>query len=182
MSRPWLATGVVEAPVDAVFAALLAFGPAAGTQHNSPSAATGADADRVLRYRAPVGDSGYVAAIEVDPKEHSLAVQGNWWYRGVYTVRACPRGSLIEYRVHNVAPRGRWAVPLMQRRLPRQMDRDLAALLQTIGRHLDRPAYPNPDRSAAQRRTEEPARFSATAVLQPAVVVQHRPPAQDSTR
>jgi hypothetical protein len=85
----------------------------------------------------------------VDPKEHSLAVQGNWWYRGVYTVRACPQGSLIEYRVHNAAPRGRWAVPLMQRRLPGQMDRDLAALLQTIGRHLDRPAYPNPDRGAA---------------------------------
>ena len=36
MSRPWLATGVVEAPVDAVFAALLASGPAAGTQHNPP--------------------------------------------------------------------------------------------------------------------------------------------------
>ena len=122
MSRPWLATGVVEAPVDAVFAALLASGP---------------------------GDSGYVAAIEVDPKEHSLAVQGNWWYRGVYTVRACPQGSLIEYRVHNAASRGRWAVPLMQRRLPRQMDRDLAALLQIIGRHLGRPAYPNPERGAA---------------------------------
>ena len=29
--RPWLATGVVEAPVGAVFAALLAIGPAAGT-------------------------------------------------------------------------------------------------------------------------------------------------------
>ena len=149
MSRPWLATGVVEAPVDAVFAALLASGPAAGTQHNPPGAATGPGADRVLRYRAPVGDSGYVAAIEVDPKEHSLAVQGNWWYRGVYTVRACPQGSLIEYRVHNAASRGRWAVPLMQRRLPRQMDRDLAALLQTIGRHLGRPAYPNPERGAA---------------------------------
>jgi hypothetical protein len=148
MSRPWLATGVVEAPVDAVFAALLASGPV-GRQHNLPGTATGADNDRVLRYRAPVGDSGYVAAIEVDPKEHSLAVQGNWWYRGVYTVRACPQGSLIEYRVHNAASRGRWAVPLMQRRLPRQMDRDLAALLQTIGRHLDRPAYPNPDRGAA---------------------------------
>jgi len=118
MSRPWLATGVVEAPVDAVFAALLAFGPAAGIQRDPAATAT----------------------VEVDPKEHSLAVQGNWWYRGVYTVRACPRGSLIEYRVHNVASRGRWAVPLMQRRLPRQMDRDLAVLVQTIGRHLDRPA------------------------------------------
>jgi len=140
MSRPWLTTGVVEAPVDAVFAALLAVGPAAGTEHNTPDAGTGTDGDQILRYRAAVGGSGYLATIEVDPKKHSLAVQGNWWYRGVYTVRACPSGSLIEYRVHNVAVRGRWVVPLMQRRLPQQMDRDLAALLQTIGRHLDRPA------------------------------------------
>ena len=72
-------------------------------------------------------------------------VSSHWWYRGVYTVREDPRGSLVEYRVHNIATRGRWAVPLMQRRLPRDMRRDLATLLQTIGQHLDCPAYPSAD-------------------------------------
>jgi hypothetical protein len=141
MSRQWLATGMVEAPVNAVFAALLAAGPAAGA-HNTNAFG---DSDAVLRYQAPIGNPPYTATVEVDQKRHTLAIQGHWWYRGVYTVREDPRGSVVEYRVHNVATRGRWAVPLMQRRLPRDMRRDLAALLQTIGRHLDCPAYPSAD-------------------------------------
>ena len=56
-------------------------------------------------------------------------------------MRGHARGSLVEYRVHNIATRGRWVVPLMQRRLPDQMRGALADLLQTIGRHLDCPAY-----------------------------------------
>jgi hypothetical protein len=143
MSRQWQATGVVQAPVDAVFAALLRVGPAAVTHHD-PAHDTNdrADSDSVLRYPAPIGDPTDTVTVEVDQHRHTLAVQGHWWYRGVYTVRECPRGSLVEYRVHNVATRGRWAVPLMQRRLPHHMRRDLAALLQIIGRHLDCPAYP----------------------------------------
>jgi hypothetical protein len=43
--------------------------------------------------------------------------------------------------VVNIARRGHWAVPLMRYRLPRQMRRDLAALLETIGRHLDRKSH-----------------------------------------
>ena len=119
----WLATGVVEAPVGAVFTALLAVGPAGGADRSEPR---------------------YAPTVEVDETRHTLAVQGHWWYRGVYTVREDPRGSLVEYRVHNVARRGRWVVPLMQRRLPHDMRRDLAALLESIGRHLDRPAYLSP--------------------------------------
>src|SRR5262249_39193809 len=87
--RPrWLAAGVVEAPPGAVFAPLRAVGPAAAAR---------LDTDQVT--------------VEVDPNRRALAIQGRWWYRGVYTVRDCPRGSLLEYRVHNVATRGRWAVP-----------------------------------------------------------------------
>jgi hypothetical protein len=141
MSRQWFASGVVEAPVQAVFAALLAVGPAAGA-HPNPALA---DPDGVLRYEVPVGDAGHTVFVEVDPNQHTLAVQGHWWYRGVHTVRECPQGSLIEYRVHNVATRARWAVPLMQRRLPERIRRDLAAVLQAVGRHLNCPAYANLD-------------------------------------
>ena len=145
MSRQWLATGVVENPVDVVFAALLTVGPATGAHHDPHDTNSRADSDGVLRYQAPICDPAYTVTVEVDQHRHTLAVQGQWWYRGVYTVRECPRGSLVEYRVHNVATRGRWAVPMMQRRLPHHIRRDLAALLQTIGRHLDCPAYPNPE-------------------------------------
>jgi hypothetical protein len=141
MSRQWFASGVVEAPVQDVFTALVAVGPGAGAPPDS--AAT--DPDGVLRYEAPVGGAGHSVFVEVDPNRHTLAVQGHWWYRGVHTICECPQGSMIEYRVYNVATRARWAVPLMQHRLPEQMRRDLAALLQAIGRHLNRPAYANPD-------------------------------------
>jgi hypothetical protein len=140
MSRQWLATGVVEAPVEAVFAALLAVGPAAIAHRDDP-----ADADGLLRYEAPIGDTPNAVTVEIDQNRHTLAVQGRWWYRGVYAVREHPRGSLIEYRVHNVATRGRWAVPLMQHRLPHQMRRDLAALLQAISEYLGCPAYSAPN-------------------------------------
>ena len=130
ISRRWLATGVVEAPVHAVFTALLAVGPVPGAE------------------RVPTDSHG--VTVEVDQPRHTLTVQGNWWYRGVYAVRESPRGSLVEYRVHNVAVRGRWAVPLMQLRLPHHMRRDLTVLLQAIGRHLDCRAYPV-ERGAAVR-------------------------------
>jgi hypothetical protein len=142
MSRQWLATGVVEAPVHAVFTALLAVGPVPGAGHDpAHNANARADSDGVLRYQAPIGDPAHTVTVEVHQHRRTLAVQGHWWYRGVYTAREYPPGSLVEYRVHNVAARGRWLVPLMQRRLPHHMRRDLAALLQTIGRHLDCPAY-----------------------------------------
>jgi hypothetical protein len=138
MSRQWLVCGVVEAPPEAVFAALLDVGPIAGA-HREPDTST--DAGGVQRYRASIGEPASTVNVEVDQREHMLAVQGNWWYCGVYTVRPCPDGSRLEYRVHNVATYLRWAVPLMQRRLPRQMHDDLAALLQTIGRHLNCAAH-----------------------------------------
>jgi hypothetical protein len=145
MSRQWLATGVVEAPVQVVFTALLTVGPAADAHPNPASNNADADSDGVLRYQAPIDNPAHTVTVEVDANQHILTVQGQWWYRGVYTVRECPRGSLIEYRVHNIATHTRWAVPLMQCRLPHHMRRDLAALLQTIGRHLNCAAYPSPD-------------------------------------
>jgi polyketide cyclase/dehydrase/lipid transport protein len=145
MSRPWLASGLVEAPVDMVFAALLAVGPVADAHPDPASGNTGVDPGGMRRYRATIGDAATTITVEVDPDRHILAVQGNWWYRGVYTVSERPPGSLIEYRVHNIAARGRWAVPLMQHRLPDQMRRNLDALLRAIGRHLNRRAYLKPD-------------------------------------
>jgi hypothetical protein len=51
---------------------------------------------------------------EADPVGRSLVVSGQWRYRGQYTVRAAEGGSLLQYRMDNVAPRAtRWLVPLV---------------------------------------------------------------------
>jgi hypothetical protein len=53
MSRQWLAIGVVEAPVQAVFTALLAVGPVPGAGYDpAHNANAPADSDGVLRYQA----------------------------------------------------------------------------------------------------------------------------------
>ena len=142
MSRQWLARGVVEAPAATVFTALLEVGPTAGARHR-PDTLT--DAGGVQRYQASIGEPGSTITVEVDPRRHMLAVQGNWWYRGVYTVHEDPVGSRLEYRVHNIATHLRWAVPLTQRGLPQQMHRDLTRLLHAIGRQLNCAAYLIPD-------------------------------------
>jgi len=44
-----------------------------------------------------------------------LAFQGEWWYRGEYTLDPRGQGTQVTYRVYNVATRARWAVPLINR-------------------------------------------------------------------
>lgn len=51
--------------------------------------------------------------VEADDGSHTLAISGQWWFRGVY--RLIPQGpdTLLRYQVFNVAPGAtRWLVPL----------------------------------------------------------------------
>jgi len=136
--RRWRATGVVEAPVDEVFEQLLTAGiiPPGADRATARSAAV--DADGRERFRAPIGDPPVTSVdVEIDRTARTLAVQGHWWYRGVYAVQPHPRGSRIVYQVHNIAPNAsRWVVPLMQFRLASQMRGELDQLLHTIGARL----------------------------------------------
>jgi hypothetical protein len=51
---------------------------------------------------------------EADPVRRNLAVSGQWWYRGEYTVAGTGHGSLLTYSMYNVAPRfSRWLGPLV---------------------------------------------------------------------
>jgi hypothetical protein len=79
--------GVVPAPADAVFARL---------------------ADHL---RAQSYNPGF----EVDAGRRFAAQQGDWWYRGEYTVEDDPAGARVTHRVYNVASRGGWAVSLTKR-------------------------------------------------------------------
>ena len=106
----WTVAGTVAAPVAQVWDTLLA-----GTPLLSP-------ADKQAAARA-AGPEPFVAAsaqpgegrVEVDTRGHRLTVQGEWWYRGEYTVEPHPRGSLVVYRVYNIAPgAGWWAAQLVQ--------------------------------------------------------------------
>jgi hypothetical protein len=144
VSPRWAVAGLVEAPADQVFARVCAIGPAgSGQLAGPPGPGTTTGPDGVVRYTAPIGQPPQTTVtVEVDPTRRTLAVHGHWWYRGVHTVTPHSRGSLVGYRVHNVASWGRWLVPLMQWRLPTRMWRDLDQLLRMLSEQLGCAAYP----------------------------------------
>jgi hypothetical protein len=131
--------GVVEAPPDKVADILLDARPGG----RSPLAATGSA-------RPAKGDEytvtleGSTITVTVDRGARSIAQQGEWWYRGVTSVEADERGSLIVHRVFNIAPGHRWAVRFVSRGPIAAAPNTFAKVLGGLGEQLDCAAYPLP--------------------------------------
>ena len=102
--------GVVEAAPDAVASVLLDVGPGG----RSPLAVTGTVEQRGGDEFVVVRE-GSRMTVTVDRAGRSIALQGEWWYRGVTSVESDPRGSVVVHRVFNVAPGHGWAVRMVSR-------------------------------------------------------------------
>jgi hypothetical protein len=104
--------GLVEAPIDAVFAAGLRLIPGGGN------------------YRT------------VDRERRLIVLQGAWWYRGETTFTPDDRGTKVQYAVYNVAEVARWASPgrVLQLRLTGALRRTLPELLTALSAELHCPA------------------------------------------
>jgi hypothetical protein len=92
--------------------------------------------------------------VAVDHAAGTLSVQGGWWYRGETSVRQHPRGTLVTYRILDIAPQGRWATWLVSRRPLRDAPGLFATGLAATGRRLGVPAYvidPGPELQAGLR-------------------------------
>ncbi len=139
--RAWRVAAVIEAPPEQVWGALL------------ESNASLSEAEKAMLkseqgsacYETIVGKAGEGRIyLEVNRFERSIAVQGEWWYRGVTSVRPDKRGSLLSYEVFNVAPGvGRWVAQLVQGpQHARQMQRVLHEQVAAIERRLSYTSYP----------------------------------------
>jgi len=53
--------------------------------------------------------------VTVDRADRSVTQQGEWWYRGVTSVRPDPHGSLLVHQIFNVASGHGWAVRFVSR-------------------------------------------------------------------
>jgi hypothetical protein len=54
--------------------------------------------------------------VEADNDSRTLAISGQWWFRGIYSVTPQGCDTLLRYRVLNAAPGAtRWLVPLVAR-------------------------------------------------------------------
>jgi len=102
---------VVEAPCEQVSGLLLDVRPGG----RSPIAVRGTVEETDTGNEFVVVHDGSRVAVTVDPASHTIAQQGEWWYRGVYQVEPDQRGSRVEFRILNVAPRARWAVRFVAR-------------------------------------------------------------------
>jgi hypothetical protein len=127
--------GVVAAPRDAVWRALLSITPELAGQDVS-QLSTGA---KVYRFVAPLGEAAAgTVKVEVNPALRSIARQGQWWYRGVTSVDAATEGSEVGMRVFNVAPLiTRWLVPFVHHHDAIGFRTQHQRLVEALGNHLE---------------------------------------------
>src|SRR5205085_10794200 len=131
----WSVAGTIEAPLDDVWAALI----------ESQTALTPAQKHALVRPDAArlVTTNGTPGAgkihIDVNPAQHSVTIQGEWWYRGVQTVTPQGRACRLVYQVYNIGPGlGWWAAQLVQGpEHARQMRGQWQAQLGSIGLRLN---------------------------------------------
>jgi hypothetical protein len=121
----WSVAGIVEAPVEQVWDSLL---DAQGLMQMV----------RQSHEKVIVTDDAYAGRTEIDQEAHTITRQGHWWYRGVHTVEAHMRGSVIRYEVFNIAPgMGWWAAQLVQGpQHTREMKHIMEEALHSIGQRL----------------------------------------------
>jgi len=131
----WSVSGVVEAPVEQVWPLLLDGFRSVGVDRKAVEAYSGPQP--YVTYLGTPGNGKIT--IEVDKARHSIATQGEWWYRGVHSVESHRHGCLITYNVYNIAPGiGWWAAQLVQgRENAAKMKGQLQATLDAIGKQLD---------------------------------------------
>src|SRR4051812_36573622 len=103
--------GVIEAPPERVAEVLLDVRPGG----RSPIATRGEVAETDPGDDFVVVHDGSRLAVSVDRARRSVALQGEWWYRGVTSVEPDPRGSRVVHRIFNVAPGHGWAVRFVSR-------------------------------------------------------------------
>jgi hypothetical protein len=74
--------------------------------------------------------------VSVDHARRSVALQGEWWYRGVTSVESDPHGSRVVHRVFNVAQGHGWAVRFVARGPLNSAPRTFAEMVRGLGELL----------------------------------------------
>lgn len=122
-------TGIVGADEERVWAALLETAPYLTQEMRE----TITGSHGVQRFPGEIN-------VEADSGPHTLAISGQWWFRGVYSLTPQGHDTLLRYEVFNAAPAAtRWLVPLVAGPALRasarpQFERTLTAIGSLLGR------------------------------------------------
>jgi hypothetical protein len=138
----WTVSGIVEAPVDQVWTALLKGDFVLSPEIRARIAHASRTESAPLRVSLPSAASNTLN-VEIDPPRHTFAIAGQWWYRGVYTVNPHPQGSCLSYNIYNIAPGVSWwlAQAVQGPQTARGMDQQFRQLLDALGKQLGCKAY-----------------------------------------
>ena len=123
---------VIEAPPEEVAKILLDVRPGG----RSPIATRGEVTEAETGGDFVVVQDGSPLTVSVDRARRSVALQGEWWYRGVTSVEPDPRGSRVVHRVFNVAQGHGWAVRFVARGPLNSAPRTFAEMVHGLGELL----------------------------------------------
>lgn len=137
-------SGIVSADGERVWSALLEVSPYVTPRMREMISGS----HGMLRFPARPADGQAEAPpipgvnVETDDASHTLAISGQWWFRGVYSVTSQGPDTLLRYQVLNAAPGAtRWLVPLVAGPALRASARpQFEQTLTAIGSLLDCPA------------------------------------------
>ncbi|MEV4347968.1 hypothetical protein AB0J83_26225 [Actinoplanes sp. NPDC049596] len=136
MSELLTLRGVVEAPPEAVAAVLLDVRPGG----RSPIAVTGTIEETDVGDQFEVVQEGGKVSVTVDRAARSVTLEGAWWYRGVHSVEPYEQGSLVRFRIFNIAAGHGWAVRFVSRGPLNSAPRSFAETIERLGLELGAPA------------------------------------------
>src|SRR5206468_7401173 len=83
--------------------------------------------------------SAYNNALTIEEAHFTITLTGHWWYQGVHTVRAHPKGSQVTYKVSNIARVARTLAFLQRPFYVKQMRQDFEQMLHQIGSQIGCP-------------------------------------------
>lgn len=58
-------------------------------------------------------EDGHKEYVTIDKANHKLTIQGEWWYRSIYSLRQQGDKTLIRSDIYNVAGKQHWIASLM---------------------------------------------------------------------
>ncbi len=112
--KNWVLTAIVEAPPDSVFQRIVA----------------------LKQQEVKMFGSDYKDALTIDEAHLTITLTGHWWYQGVHSVRPHPKGSLVTYKVNNVAQVARTLAFLHRPSFVKQMRQEFERMLQQVGSQI----------------------------------------------
>ena len=77
--------------------------------------------------------SDYNDALSIEEAHLTITLSGHWWYQGVHTVHSHTKGSLVTYKVNNIARVARTLAFLQRPLYVKQMRQEFEQMLRQIG-------------------------------------------------